>query len=40
MFKFIKFVTVMVLMIVAGAFLYDKYRSITCDCDCDDEKCY
>jgi hypothetical protein len=32
MFKFLKFITVMVLMIVAGAFLYDKYRTMCCDC--------
>jgi hypothetical protein len=32
MFKFLKVVVVLVLMIVAGAFLYDKYRTMCCDC--------
>jgi len=37
MFKFLKVMAVMVAMIVAGAFLYDKYRTMCCDCD--EDKC-
>jgi hypothetical protein len=33
MFKFIKILVVLIVLIVAGAFLYDKYRSVTCCCD-------
>jgi hypothetical protein len=32
MFKFIKVVFVLVILIVSGAFLYDKYRTMCCDC--------
>jgi hypothetical protein len=37
MFRFLKVVVVLVLMIVAGAFLYDKYRTMCCECDCDED---
>jgi hypothetical protein len=35
MFKFLKVLAVFIAMIVAGAFLYDKFRC----CECDEEKC-
>ena len=34
MFKFLKVIVVLVVLIVAGAFLYDKFRT----CECDDEE--
>jgi len=37
MFKFIKIIMVMVVMVVAGAFLYDKYCTMCCDSD--EDKC-
>jgi len=38
-FKFIKFVLALVVLVVAGAFIYDKYCSLCCDCDEDGGKC-
>jgi hypothetical protein len=37
MFRFIKVIVALVVVVVAGAFLYDKYRVMCCDCD--GEKC-
>jgi hypothetical protein len=39
MFKFIKIVFALVVLVVAGAFIYDKYCSMSCDCDEDGGKC-
>jgi len=38
MFKFIKFVFTLVVLVIAGAFIYDKYCSMCCDGD-EDGKC-
>jgi|ABDH01.1.fsa_nt_gi hypothetical protein len=38
MFKFIKIVLALVVLVVAGAFIYDKYCSLSRDCD-EDGKC-
>jgi hypothetical protein len=38
MFKLVKFVVTLVVLALAGAFVYEKYSSLGCDCD-EDGKC-